>query len=201
LRLHASVTWEGLAEWRVISHHENRGDVMKILRVGLLASVVGLSGVISAAAQQAATPAPSPEAIEVAKELLAIVSPDMVNDMTSKMTAQIWPILEQGLRTQYPQLDAATSTELRAEFEKLLVADMNEYMSDAPAIYARYLTVAEMRDIQTFYRTPTGAKTLKLMPQIMGEVMANLAPRMQGMMQRVNVALNGVLQKHGYLTR
>jgi hypothetical protein len=174
---------------------------MKILRVWLLASVVGMGGAISAAAQQATAPAPSPEAIEVAKELLAVISPDMINDITSKMISQIWPPLEQTLRTQYPQLDAATSAELRAEFEKMMVADMTEYMNDAPAIYARYLTVAEMRDIQTFYRTPTGAKTLKLMPQIMGEVMGNLAPRMQGMMQRINVTLTSVLQKHGYTTR
>jgi len=174
---------------------------MKILRVLLLASAVGMSGVIPAAAQPAPAPAPSPEAIAVAKELVAIVSGEMINDITTKMTAQIWPTIDQALRNQYPQLDAATSAELRAEFEKLIVADMTDYMNDAPAIYARYLTVAEMRDIQAFYRTPTGAKTLKIMPQIMGEVMGNLAPRMQGMMQRVNVALTGILQKHGYATK
>jgi hypothetical protein len=171
---------------------------MKILRVLLLASAVGMSGVVPAAAQQAAAPAPSPESIAVAKELFAIISGDMINDLTGKMITQIWPTMEQALRNQYPQIDAATSAELRAEFEKLIVADMTEYMNDAPAIYARYLTVAEMRDIQAFYRTPTGAKTLKLMPQIMGEVMGNLAPRMQGMMQRINASLTGVLQKHGY---
>ncbi|HKA52204.1 MAG TPA: DUF2059 domain-containing protein, partial [Candidatus Binatia bacterium] len=55
----------------------------------------------------------------------------------------------------------------------------------------------EMRDIQVFYRTPTGAKMLRLMPQIMGEVTANLAPRMQGTMQRIGVAFNEILKKRG----
>ncbi len=171
---------------------------MKTLRIWLVASAVGMSGVISAAAQQAAAPPPSPEAIAVAKELLAVISGDMLGDLTSNVSAQAWPTIEQALRAQYPKLDAATSTELRGEFEKLIAADVAESLKDAPAIYARYLTVPEMRDIQAFYRTPTGAKTLKLMPQITGEVMGNLAPRLQSMMERVNVSFTGILQKRGY---
>ena len=122
---------------------------------------------------------------------------DIVNDMATKTSAQAWPTIEQGMRRQYPQIDAATLAELRAEFEKQMLGSVNEGMNEAPAIYARYLTVQEMRDIQVFYRTPTGAKMLKLMPQIMGEVMANLAPRMQGNMQRIGVAFTEILKKHG----
>jgi hypothetical protein len=169
---------------------------MKIMRAVLLAAAVGLSGMTGVAAQQPA--APSPEALAVAKELISLMSGDMVNDMVSRTNAQVWPSIEQGLRGQYPQIDAETIAELRGEFSKMLLESITEGMNDAPAIYARYLTVQEMRDIQAFYRTPTGAKTVKLMPQIMGEVMGNLAPRMQGTMQRINVAFTGILQKHGY---
>jgi len=142
---------------------------MNTMRAVLLAAAIGLSSVLPAAAQGANTapPAtPSAEAIAVAKELLALVSGDMISDLTSKMVAQMWPTLEQSLRTKYPTLDAATGAELRAEFEKQIAANVAETMKDAPAIYARYLTVPEMREIQAFYRTPTGAKALKLMPQI-----------------------------------
>lgn len=177
------------------------GKVMKILRVLLLASAAGMSGIIAAAAQQQQPAAPSPEAIAAAKELVAVFSADMVNDLVRRMNTQVWPTIEQGLRRQYPQIDAATIDELRSEFEKLMVANMTEYMKDAPAIYARHLTVEEMRDIQAFYRSPTGAKTLKVMPQILGEIMGNLAPRLQGMMERVNVAIADILQKHGYATK
>jgi uncharacterized protein len=171
---------------------------VKFLRVLLLASVASMSGIIVAAAQQAAAPAaPSPEALAAAKELVALLSGDVVNDLAGKVIAQAWPGIEQGLRGRYAQIDDATIAELRAEFEKQTADSMTEHMNEAPAIYARYLTVQEMRDIQAFYHTPTGAKTLKLMPQIMGEVMANLGPRMQGMMQRINVSFIGILQKHG----
>jgi hypothetical protein len=177
---------------------------MKILHVWLLASVVGFGDVIPVASQvlnTAPLASPSAEAVAVAKELVALMSGDMMSDLTGKMVTQAWPTLEQALRTQYPQLDAATGAELRAEFERLMAVNVAQSMNDAPTIYARYLTVPEMRDIQAFYRTPTGAKTLKLMPQITAEVMGQFFPRMQGMMQSVNVALTGILQKHGYDTK
>jgi hypothetical protein len=54
-----------------------------------------------------------------------------------------------------------------------------------------------MRAIQAFYRTPAGAKTLKVMPDIMGEAMSGFGPRLLGMMQRITVAVMGMLQNHG----
>lgn len=177
---------------------------MNILHVALVASAVGLGGVLPAASQganTAAPAAPSAEAIAVAKELVALISGDMIGELTNKMVAQAWPTFEQSLRAQHPQLDAATSAELRAEFEKQMATNVAESMKDAPTIYARHLTVPEMRDIQAFYRTPTGAKALKVMPQISAEVMGKFIPRMQGMIERVNTALTGILQKHGYTTK
>jgi uncharacterized protein len=174
---------------------------MKMLRIMLLVSAAILTGAMPAAAQGTPPAAPSAEALAVAKELISLLSGDMMADLNSKMVAQAWPTVEQALRQQFPKLDAATGAELRAEFEKQIAANVAESMNDAPAIYAKYLTVAEMRDIQAFYRTPTGAKSLKLMPQITAEVMGNFFPRMQSMMERVNVAMTGILQKHGFTTK
>jgi hypothetical protein len=171
--------------------------VMKILRALLLASAVGMSSVIPAAAQQAA---PSPEAIDEAKKLIAIVSPDMIKDMHSKMLAQLWPAMEQALRPVSSNLDASATAELnaevRAEFEKLMTAQLVELMDAMPAVYARYLTVDEMREVAAFYRTPTGAKTLKVMPEIRGETMGKFAPHFQDAMLRLYVTLDGILQKY-----
>jgi hypothetical protein len=180
--------------------HELEGHDHENLRALLLASAVGMSIVIPAAAQQAATT--SPEAIEEAKKLIAIMSPDMIKDMNTKIFAQIWPSMEeQALRTQFSTLDAATADEIKAEMrttlEKELNAEVATLMDTMPGVYARYLTAAEMRDIQAFYRTPAGAKALKVLPKIMGETMGSLGSRLQGMRQRINVAVLGILQKHG----
>jgi uncharacterized protein len=171
---------------------------MKILRVLLLALAAGMSGAVATAAQQAAVP--SPEALAAARELSATMSGDLFKGLGSTTGATVWPSLEQALRARYPTLDAATSAELRAEFERQM-ADLTESVESAAAVYARYLTVTEMREMQTFYSTPTGAKALKVMPQIMGEVTRNLAPRIQGTIDRVDVALMDILHKHGYDVR
>jgi uncharacterized protein len=178
-----------------------RGNVVKILRALLLASMIGASGVIPAAAQQAAGPVPSPEAIAEAKKLVAIISPDMIKDVNTKVFAQIWPAMEQAIRGRLSTLDAAGADEIKNEirgaFETEMVAEMTALMETMPAVYARYLTADEIRDISAFYSTPAGAKALKVVPEIMGETMGSLAPRMQGMMQRINVAVIAILQKHG----
>jgi uncharacterized protein len=171
---------------------------MRILRTWLLASAVGIGSCLSAAAQGTTAPPPSAEALAAAKELVTLLSGDMIGNLTRSMVAQAWPKFEQSLRARYPQLDAATGAELRTEFEKQMAENVAESLNDAPAIYARHLTVAEMRDIQAFYRTPTGAKTLTLMPQIASEVMGSFFPRIESMMQRVEAAMTGILQKHGY---
>jgi uncharacterized protein len=172
---------------------------MNILRILLLASAAGMSGIIAAAAQQPA--APSPEAIAAAKELIAIMSPDMIRDMNNKIFAQMWPAMEQALQSQFSRMDAVTAaglkTEIRAEVEKEVVKEVTGLMDIMPAIYAHYLTADEMRDIKAFYRTPAGAKTLKVMPEILGEAMAGFGPRLQDMMQRINVTITGILRKHG----
>jgi uncharacterized protein len=182
---------------------------MKILRVLLLASAVGAGSVITATAQQAGGPAqqadgpaPSPEAIAAAKELITIMSPDIAKDMNDKMFRQMWPPMEQSLRNQFPQLDEGIARELndaiRAQLEKELVEQATALMDVMPAIYARHLTLDDMRAIQAFYRTPVGAKTLKAMPEIMGEATGTLNPRLQSMMERINVTVVDILQKHGY---
>jgi hypothetical protein len=177
---------------------------MKILRILLLASAAGMCGVATAAAQQSTTPSPatpSPQAIAAAKELIAIMSPDMIKDMNNKIFAQMWPAMEQALQSQFSKMDAATAaelkTEIRAEVEKEVLKEVTGLMDIMPTIYAHYLTADEMRDIQVFYRTPAGAKTLKVMPEILSEAMAGFAPRLQGMMQRINVTITGILQKRG----
>lgn len=170
---------------------------MRNLRAVLLAWAVATGATAAAAAQDAAAE-PSAEALAAARDLVAILSGDLVQDMAGKVNVQAWPKIEQGLRSQYPNLDAATTAELRQEFENYLRRSMNEAMADAPAIYARHLSVAEMHDIETFYRTPSGAKTLRVMPLITGEVMANMAPRIQDMMQNMTTSFTGILKSHGY---
>ena len=148
-------------------------------------------------ASPAGAPQASGDALEAARELVTVISEGSKAQMISNLTAQVWPSIEQSLRAQNPKVDAAASGELRQEYERLLTEDYNKIMSDAPAIYARYLTAQEIRDVTAFYRTPSGAKALQVMPQATAEISAMSLERLQGLQERVYLAFLNILQKRG----
>ena len=136
----------------------------------------------------------SPEAQAAATELAQILSGDMVGQMTDAMTSQVWPKLEAALRNK---VDAATLAELRAEFGNALKEFVVETTKDAPAIYARHFSAQELREMTAFYRTPTGAKALKMMPQIMAETFGSIMPRMEAFDRDLKQRLDAILRKRG----
>ena len=140
---------------------------------------------------------PSPEALTAASELFAIVSADMTKQISTQMTNAFWPAVEQ--RARADKIDDATIAELRKEFGRIQVAFLADSMKEAPPIYARHFTVAELHELAGFYRTPTGAKALHEMPLVTGEFMTLLVPRLQDVQRQTTEAFNKVLQEHGYV--
>jgi len=138
---------------------------------------------------------PSPEALSAAQELSAVISGDTIAQMSAAMTAQIWPNIENSLASK---IDAPTLAELRGEFERSVAAFAAETVKASPPVYARNFTAQELREILAFYRTPTGTKALHTMPKIMGEVMAQMGPRVQAFQQDLNAKMVAILEKHGY---
>jgi len=139
--------------------------------------------------------APSADTLKAAEELTAIVNADTVAQMSGEMTAQIWPSIENSLSAK---VDAATLAELRTEFERSVTAFAGETTKYTPAVYARHFTAPEMREIVAFYRTPTGAKSLHVMPLVMADVMAQMGPRVQTFQTDLNTKIVAIMQKHGY---
>lgn len=168
---------------------------MRYFRVLPIAAAVMLSFSLLAAAQAPAPP--SPEALQAAKDLVAVVSADTIKQLTASMAGALWRQLEQAIRKQYPTVDAATLVELRDEFERTMHDAMVVGMSEAPAIYARHFTAAEMKEITAFYRTPTGAKALTVMPQAVAELGPAMQQHIQATMPKVDAAFDAILKKHG----
>ena len=140
------------------------------MRIFLIPALLfGLFVVSPVRAQPAA---PSPETLAVAKEMMDLVSGDTVAQMSSAIMAQTMQPLE-----RLPNMTPQKLAEVRAEVQKITVRFMTAALADAPAIYARHLSVAEMREIIAFNRTPTGEKMRRILPQMMGEVMGLIAPR------------------------
>jgi uncharacterized protein len=148
-------------------------------------------------ARASAAETPSAEALQAANALFLILSGDMMKQLAAQMTNAFWPGIEQKARAE--KIDDLTIGELRKEFERIQVAFLAEAMKEAPPVYARHFTAAELNELTAFYRTPIGAKALREMPQVTGEFTALLAPRLQDVQQQTTEAFNKILREHGYI--
>ena len=65
---------------------------------------------------------------------------------------------------------------------------IDELINAMPALYARHFTTAEIIELGKFYKTPVGAKTLKVLPQLTAESMQLgqqlVTPRVQEVLKR-----------------
>src|ERR1700719_79600 len=119
--------------------------IQRSLSVSALLFVLTALGSGSAVAQGAE----SPESLAAANQLFSILSKDILSQMTEQVMAQAWPSIERDLIGR--KVDAATIAALRAEFARIKMKNMVDVMKDAPAIYARHFTAAELRELSTFY--------------------------------------------------
>ena len=120
---------------------------MRILRILAVAGTTGLVAMSGGLAQSPEISQPSSEALQAARNLVALVSPATIRQMASDVTAKVWPQIEADMRSKYSKIDDATLGELRGEYERLVSETVAETMNGAPVIYARYFTAAEMKEI------------------------------------------------------
>ncbi len=87
--------------------------------------------------------------------------------------------------------DVAEAKEMFASFRKHSAAiDVAGTLYEAQVrIYAKYFTEAELADLAAFYATPTGQKTIEVMPHLMSEGMeagaSELGPKIEAVMKEV----------------
>jgi hypothetical protein len=154
-------------------------------------SLLALSLALPVRAQQSA----SPETLQAARELAAIMTGDTMQQISHAMAAQVWPTIEQSVAGK---VDAATLAEMRAEFERTLASFTGEVMKNAPEIYARHFNAQELRDMIAFYKSPTGVKALHEMPKVMADVSTQMAPRLDTLQGELNARMRAIMAKHGY---
>jgi hypothetical protein len=114
------------------------------------------------------------------------------------MTNQVWPVMEAAIRVKNPIIDPVTLNELRKEFEQLQTNSVRDVMLEGAPIYARYFSAAELRELIAFYKTPTGVKSLGVMPRASMEVLQTAGPRLQTLSDTVNRRFAAILQQRGY---
>jgi len=141
----------------------------------------------------------SAESTAAARALFALLFDHAFAALNAQAVELAWPGIEGAVRAKKPDIDAATLAELRREFERIRLARLHEMTKDLPAIYARHLTAEEMREIAAFYRTPTGAKMLGILPKILPDAFASILPRVQAMAAETQDLFIKLLRERGLL--
>jgi uncharacterized protein len=173
---------------------------MKTLRIlaclALLAVPAAPIAINPAAAQGA--PNPTAEALAAARDLVAILSQDTIHQMSTQVLAQIWPGIERSLRAKQPNITPEQVADLRGEYDRIFVDYMTKLMADAPALYARHFSAAELRDMLAFHRSPVGQKALRVLPQLMAEMMQMIMPKLQQAQAQMFEAFTKVVRQRGF---
>src|SRR5262245_63672434 len=171
---------------------------MKTFSATALAAVLTFAGLPTGPLQAEAQSAPSGEALEAARDLLVLMSRDLVAQLAGQVTAQMWPAIENRLRAYNPTIDAEAIVDLRKELDRIQFEYMMNIVAEGPAIYARHFTAQELREIIAFYRTPTGGKLLQLTPQLTTEDLGMVTPHMPEFYAQTVEAFRKVLRGRGY---
>jgi hypothetical protein len=135
---------------------------------------------------------PSPEALRAANEIVSL----LYKGTFEQLKMQIWPETQ----ASFPaNIDAATRLELQDEFDRALTKLLADIQKDGEGLYARNFSAEELNDIMAFYRTPTGAKAMSIMPRLTVEFTTKLVmPRLSQLQREWTVTFEHVLMKHGY---
>jgi hypothetical protein len=130
-------------------------------------AIVALVFALSQAGAALAQPAPSPDALAAARELVATMrGADQLKTVLPLFMQQLKPAIVQGR----PEVDRDYDAMLPVMME-IINARSAALIEEIAALYARTFTGDEMRQVTAFYRTPIGQKFLDQMPALMQESM------------------------------
>lgn len=167
-----------------------------IQAVAIVATLL-LAGGASGVRAQSAQVAPNAEALQAAQELMSVLGKDTIRQMAEQITAQVWPKITHSLQAKQ-SVTPDQLNDLRKEYNRIQIEFMTKIMADAPVIYARHFTAAELRELLAFYRTPVGEKSIRVLPQITAETLALVVPRMQQIQTEVMDSFSKVLRQRGF---
>ena len=138
---------------------------------------------------------PSSEALREANKLFDLT---FSGTFFENLTAQVWKSVEQALKAKNPSISEDVLSTFKSELMAIQQEQMADVMKEAPRIYARHFTVDELKQLYDFQASPIGKKSLKVMPQIMGELMPLILKHAQQAGPRVMQKLQEKIKHKGY---
>lgn len=184
LGLYKMKSAQSLADWFIKSKAQKR----KIMLKNLILSILLAACAFVAQAEAQTTIAPEKQA--AIKELIALInSENKATDLLTAITAQMETSRRETVKALLDDRKDLTAQERKSledsflndekysykRFQERLTQklDYDAMMNEvSAAIFDKYYSLEEIKDLTAFYRTPTGQKSLKIMPTVFAESMA-----------------------------
>ena len=163
--------------------------LQSLLRVACILTV-SLGGLASAVAQS-----PPPEALAAAKELvMAARAADQIKMMAPLMAQSLRPAIVQGRSPEFARdYDAILPGVLDRAMSRL-----DDLVDVIAVIYAKNFTLADLKEITAFYKSPIGQKMLERQPIIAQQSMAAGQAFARALMDDIRPRLIEELRKKGH---
>ena len=88
--------------------------------------------------------------------------------------------------------------EVAANLNKVFAPRTADVLNEIARLYASRFTEAELKEIVTFYRTPTGKKVITLEPEIFDDAMAGLKGWQEKFAEEVITRFRAEMKKRGH---
>ncbi len=173
----------------------NRPTIARALRAGALTIALGMLAT-GAGAQQPAPKGPPPSAaqLQLARDIIDASKAARAFDgiIPSIMQQAYGSFLQQNPDLQKPLVEAITA--IRGDFEKR-APELVTIMAQA---YASHFTEAELQDLLTFYRSPSGKKLVTELPAVLEESFGSTRVWGAKVSDEFIAAVRAEMKKRGY---
>lgn len=152
------------------------------------------------AAQKAAPPTPAAVTPQISANHLALAKEVMLGSGIARSFDSIIPTFDQQIRQQ-----ALTRPEMTKDLDEVLTALQPEMelqkqrMIDIAArIYANQLSEAELQDIATFFRSPSGKRYVATQPQVLDQMVQAMQTWTQEVSEYAMIRVRAEMTKRGH---
>jgi hypothetical protein len=137
---------------------------------------------------------PSPAAMKTAREILELKnSESLFRPMVPGVIERVRNMLLQTSPTLRKDLD-----EVSTGLQKAFAPRTNDLLNDIAWLYASRFSEAELKEIVTFYRTPTGKKVVNEEPAVFEDAMSGLRDWQEKFAEEVIARFRAEMKKRGH---
>jgi uncharacterized protein len=171
------------------------GVMAAAVRAACLAlALVAVVGSARAEQKTQAPPEPSANALKMAREIIDLKNATILFEpMVPGVIERVKSMLLQTSPGLKKDLDDVANS-----LRKVFAARTADLLTDISWVYASRFTEAELKEILTFYRTPTGKKVISQEPQVFDDAMAGLPGWQEKFGEEVIARFRAEMKKRGH---